>query len=79
MMRELCEPRERCLSFVCSLEVSDGIPSGEMFCLLKRNLKTAQMLNYVYSFNCPSWREELQFLLGSQESQTSNMTRQDLY
>eukprot|EP00092_Neocalanus_flemingeri_P003613 GFUD01003877.1.p1 GENE.GFUD01003877.1~~GFUD01003877.1.p1 ORF type:complete len:682 (+),score=79.52 GFUD01003877.1:382-2427(+) len=59
--------RERCLSFVCSLEEVDQICAEDQIYLFRRNLDNAEMMAYVHSFNQKTWAEELDFVLGTKD------------
>jgi len=59
--------RERCLSFVCTLDEIDQISAEDQIYLFRRNLDNAEMLAYVHSFNQKTWTEELEFVLGKND------------
>ena len=63
--------RERCLNFVCSLDEIDQICVEDQIFLFRRNLDNAEMMAYVHSFNQKTWTEELEFVLGKNETSTT--------
>ena len=59
--------RERYLSFVCSMDHLKDLSSETIFSILRKNLVKAQMLTYVFAFNCKSWKEELELAYGDRD------------
>jgi len=59
--------RERCLSFVCSLDEIDQISAEDQINLFRRNLDSAEMMAYVHGFNQKTWAEEIHFLFGKND------------
>jgi len=59
--------RERCLSFVCSLEEISEISSADQIFLFRRNLENVEMLCYVHTFNQSTWTDELDFVMGKND------------
>ena len=66
--------RERCLNFVCSLDIIDEIPMTTIYNLFKENLAKAEMLTYIFVFNASSWVEELNFIWVEQDLPQWNVT-----
>ena len=66
-LNELGIFRERYLDFICSLDISDELPTQTLYQLFKQNLSKAEMLTYVHVFNMNDAEEQLDFVLGSQD------------
>jgi len=59
--------RERCLSFVCSVEDTEDISASSVYKMLKTNLDKTAILAYIHSFNLPKWDQQLDFVLGERD------------
>ena len=58
--------RKRFLNFLTNFDLID-MSAKTLYSVLTSNLRNMESIVYVYQSNAPSWREEVQFICGSQD------------